>query len=350
MPNCSVRSFPSLLLCASLATGPGGLAYAGEPAGTTVAHPAPGVEVQYEPLAPDADTPGPARLDVSVQAPAGRLVSRFRLDPAAAQPMERLETRLELPSAGPLRSVVLGDTQASGGSWSHPVRIGGLRFGRALTIRTPADAAAPAASMAAGASDYEVELGRLRLGPDRAEDSYGAGYAAAAWRTGLGAGLSAEARGEWTPQRTAQGLELQQRVGAAGTLQAVLARSQTADEDGLRWGLQLLHGQGPGAWRIDVQRAARDFTPVTGAPEARTALAAATQLPLGRRTLADLSYARAFGLEPGSAEATLKLATQTLLAPQTALGLGLSLHDRPQARWDPAVSLSLSLPLTPVGR
>ncbi|HYF41744.1 MAG TPA: hypothetical protein VEA35_04785 [Ramlibacter sp.] len=325
-----------LALLASLAGGP---LLAGElplraPAPTVgaVANPAPGVEIKVHPEGAAAGRAAPARIEGSVDAGSARLRSSFRLDPTGARPMERLETRLEGPAPGPLKMLVIGDTQAGGGGWSRRVNLGGLRFGRAL-------AAAPDAPLAGGASDYEVAWGRLR--PDPGAD-YGEVYSAAAYRAGLGGGLSAEARGEWTGARAAHGLELVQRVGPS-TLQAVLARSDTAQQAGHKWGLQYLQAAGNASWKLKFDRAERDYSPLAGPPEARTALVAGAQLPLDRRTTAELAYSRALAVDATAADASLKLSARRLLAHKAQLGVGLSLQEGPQARWGASVSLSLPL-------
>ncbi|HYF41885.1 MAG TPA: hypothetical protein VEA35_05490 [Ramlibacter sp.] len=248
--------------------------------------------------------------------------------------MERLETRLEGPAPGPLKALVIGDTQGGGSGWSRRVSLGGLRIGRAVAPAPDAPLA-----LAGGASDYEVAWGRLR--PDPGGD-YGEVYSAAAYRAGLGGGLSAEARGEWTGARAAHGLELVQRVGPS-TLQAVLARSDTAQQAGHKWGLQYQQAAGNASWKLRFDRAERDYLPVAGPAEARTALTAGAQLPLDRRTTGELAYSRVLAVDATAADASLKLSARRLLPHKAQLGVGLSLQEGPQARWGASVSLSLPL-------
>lgn len=355
-----------------------------------VMRPVPGVRIQYEPLAGETGVPGAGQLDGALDTGAGTLRGGLRIDPAAQAPLQRLDANWEARLPGPWKTLVLGETHGSGGGWSRPVALAGLRFGRPLALRAPppgADTAfglpastAPAASwppgfaqpegarlrdvagmaaqdtrallrpgslssgppvrgpelLQAGATDYEVELGRLR-------DQPGA-WAAAAWRMGLRQGLTAEARSEWMDTRVAHGLELVQSVAGA-KLHASVAQSAGPSDTGLRWATGLAQGGEGGQWSLGWDGSERGYSPAGGGSEARAAWRAATRWPLGDRASADLSYTRSLAWDAGAADSALKLAAQLPLARRASLSVGLSLQDGVQAGWGAA--LSLSLPLQP---
>jgi outer membrane usher protein FimD/PapC len=343
--SCLSTSLRRLLLVAPLAGAGLARAAAGDPAllpgpvtGTSVWS-MPGLELQYT-LQPGADgKAGPSVLRSVVDVGGPRLRTDVRIDPTAeTRHVSAMDLSLELPTAGPIPNLVVGDSYASGAGWSQPARITGVRFGGAVTARaplrtdgaipvaTPAFAAAtrglgesgesalvdarrllPGAATAAAASaptpsdptplqggktDYDVELGRLRDGWDTPDRMYVAEYGAAGYRAGLGGGLTAEARSEWTAAQNARGLELLQDLGAGVSLHAVMARSTGIDLSGRRWGMSVVRkGQGV-AWRLDYAAADRDYRLITGATEAREGVRVGTSIALSRRATAEVSYVR----------------------------------------------------------
>ncbi len=346
-----------------------------------VMRPAPGVQIQYEPLAAGSGQPVAGRLDGALETGAGTLRGGLRIDPASETPLDRLEARLERHVPGPLQSLVLGETHGSGGGWSQGVPLTGLRFGRPLALRAPpsvddtilpgfafAGAAAPQRNfgdatgaalqetrsllgtgalpsgppvrgpqtLEAGATDYEVELGRLRDRP--------AGYAAAGWRLGVASGLTAEARTEWMPSRVAHGIELV-RSAAGGMLQAVLAQSAEASGSGLHWGMGFVRSEDGMRWNLAWDASERGFTTVAGGNEPRSALRAGTRWELGRQVTADLSYTRSRSWDADAPDAAFRLAAALPLVRRVNLSLGLALRHGTQPGWSAA--MSLSVPLAP---
>ena len=262
-------------------------------------------------------------------------------------------------------------------SLSHSVPLSGLRFGRPLALRAPpsvddtilpgfafagaetlqrefGDAAGAALrdtrsllgtgalpsgppvrgpqTLEAGATDYEVELGRLR---DRQ-----AGYAAAGWRLGVAPGLTAEARTEWMPWRVAHGIEVVQSA-AGGMLQAVLAQSAEAGGSGLRWGMGFVSSEDGMRWNLGWDASERGFTTVAGGSEPRSALRAGTRWELGRKVTADLSYTRSLAWDAEAPDAAFRFAAAVPLARRVSLSLGLALRQGAQAGWGAAMSLSM---------
>lgn len=342
-PSTSLRR---LLVAAPLACGALACAAAGDPValpappviGTSVWS-APGLELQYT-LQPGADgKPVSSVLRSVVDIGGPRLRTDVRIDPALdnSKRVSPMDLSLELPTAGLVRNLVVGDSYASGAGWSQPARMTGVRFGGAVTARaplrtdgaiplaTPAFAAAtrglseagesalldakrllPGAGTAGvaaptpadpaplqrGTTDYDVELGRLRDGWDTADRTYLAEYGAAGYRAGLGGGLTAEARTEWTGAQNARGVELLQELGAGVSLHAVMARSAGTDLSGGRWGMSVVRkGQGV-AWRLDYAAADRSYRLMTGATEAREGMRVGTSIALSRRATAEVSYVR----------------------------------------------------------
>ncbi|HSW18732.1 MAG TPA: hypothetical protein VLJ86_16045, partial [Ramlibacter sp.] len=290
--------------------------------------PADGVQINY-----DLKTRGsPAgRLESIVAGQGGEWYTRAAVEPThdAGQRLTRLDTRWQAPVSGALRSVVVGDTVGSGGGWSRPVRYGGVRIGRPARVRQdfdaglearvagsaalparaiPTDGAASleaaralapgadgASSPGAGMVDFEVEAGRLRSDWGTAEDHYGESYAATGWRLGLGPAMAAEARAEWTPSRTATGLEVTGRLDPETAVQAVVAQSGTAQASGSRYGLNTALQSDGAAWRLGWDGFEQGYTPLDLAPgeadpRARLQASAAFKLPFGATT--GLSYTR----------------------------------------------------------
>jgi outer membrane usher protein FimD/PapC len=299
----------------------------------------PGVELQYT-LQPGADgKPGPSVLRSVVDVGGPRVRTDVRIDPNVdtSKHLSPMDLSLELPNAGPLRNMVVGDSYASGAGWSQPARMTGVRFGGAVGVRAPlrTDGAMPVATPAFAAStkglsesgesalldarrllpgtnaptpvaptpsdptplqrgktDYDVELGRLRDGWDTPDRSYLAEYGAAGYRAGLGGGLTAEARSEWTGAQNANGVELLQQLGAGVSVHAVMARSTGTDLSGRRWGMSVVRkGQGI-AWRLDYAAADRDYRLITGATEAREGMRVGTSIALSPKARAEVSYVR----------------------------------------------------------
>ncbi|WBY02495.1 hypothetical protein PE066_02860 [Ramlibacter tataouinensis] len=352
-----------------------------------VLSPAPGLRIQYEPLGAGSGPPA-GRLDGALDTGRGTLRGSLRIDPAAQAPLQRLDANWASQLPGPWQTLVVGETHGSGGGWSQPVALTGLRFGRPLAWRAPPpdtdngvhlpgfapsqpwppgglalppalrlrDAAgaamqdsrallAPGAlaggppvqgpqTLQPGATDYEVELGRLREQPG--------GFAAAGWRVGLLQGLTAEARAEWMAERVAHGVELVQSAGA-GTLQASVAQAAGGQGSGLRWAMGWVQGGEDGHWRLGWDGSERGFTNTGGGMEPRAALRAATGWKLGRSARADLSYTRSLAWDAALPDATLKLATRWPLARRLDLSLGVSLQDGSQPGWGAAMSLSVPL-------
>lgn len=343
-----------------------------------VMRPAPGLQIQYEPLASDAGTPVAGRLDGALETGAGTLRGGLRIAPASETPLDRLEANWETHLPGPLKTLVLGETHGSGGAWSQSVPLTGLRFGRPLALRAPpsvdetilpgfalagagpqrgfGDAAGAARQdtrsllgtgalpsgpplrgpqlLDAGATDYEVELGRLR---DRH-----AGYAAAGWRLGVAPGLTAEARTEWMPSRVAHGIELVQSAGG-GMLQAVLAQSADAAGSGLHWAMEFVRSEDGMRWNLAWDASERGFTTVAGGPEPRSALRAGTRWELARKVTADLSFARSLSWDAAAPDAAFRFAAAVPLARRVNLSLGLALRHGAQPGWEAAMSLSVPL-------
>jgi len=349
------------------------------------------VELSYLPT--DPARPGPGQLRGALDVGPTRLRTSVRVDPAAdRRRIAPVEASWELPASGPLQNLVLGDSYATGAGWSAPTRLTGLRFGRDVALRAPlrADdsvavvpprtfaatsalgeasasripdasrliptAAVPAAPrptdpapLGAGATDYEVEVGRLREGWDDPDRTYLGNYGAAAYRTGLGHGLTAEARTEWTGALNARGLELLQDVGGGAMLRAVAAQSEGDQGSGRRWGVGVVR-QGPLTWRMAYAVADRDFRSGTGAVEAREALRVGTSVPLGRRASADLSYARKTTWDLGAPTSTIALTTHLAVGRATTVSFDMGREDSLQPAWRAGASISVPLDAPVLGK
>jgi hypothetical protein len=253
-----------------------------------------------------------------------RLRTQVRIDAARKEGLATgVDLSWDLPGAGPVRGLSVGDAHTSGAAWSAPARMTGLRFGRAPVAAKAAPGPVEPAALAAGATDHVVEVGRLREGwltPDR---SYGTGYAASSWRAGLGHGLTAQARAEWSERQAAQGVELLQQLGGGAALQAMAAWSSAADADGARWGAAVVV---PGQWlrwRLAYAAADRGFRSATGGAEEREGLRLETGVQL-RQVKAQASIARRLAWDALEAESVLSLGGQVALTKRLRLEMDLS--------------------------
>lgn len=350
--------------------------------------PAPGVEIQYELLSSPNVPVGSGRLEGSVSGRHGALRTGVLVNPAAdgGWRIERLDTAWQTQAPGLLQALVMGDTFGSGGGWSRPVRFGGVRFGRSLTLRqgfvtaphgvqgaalpsTPMPlvgshagktisvmSAAPLtgvhqppiaapALLNAGASDYEVEAGRLRNGWATADDRYGEGYAAAAFRAGIEAQLTAEARVEWTPSRMAAGLEMSRGVGPAGSVHAVLAQSDTAKQSGLRWGMGLVGNIEGAAWKVSWDGFDGSYTPLAATSDEarpRSRVQADATLSLAGGASASAAYTRQT-MRESAAAGMLALSARFSLSEISSLSMTYSLRPGAQPGWQAGLTLAVSL-------
>lgn len=315
--------------------------------------PAEGLEIHYELLSPSDVSGGPARLEGVVSGAHGELRSNWLVDPTAetGQRLGRLDTAWQTKAPGPLQTLVVGDI-FTGGGWSTPVRLGGVRMGRSPAARP--GLAAPQAGLPrlpalplldSGASGYEIEAGWLRSGWGTAGDHYGESYTAAAYRAGLGAELTAEARAEWTPSRAGAGLELSRGLGTAGRVRAVLAQSGSAQQSGLRWGMGLVQSGEGATWSLAWDGFDRGFSaPGASASEAdaRSRLRADATLPLGRRISAGLVYTRQTPWESPVA-GQLELSAKFPLPERSSLSLNYSHRAGIQPGWQAGLKLAVPL-------
>ena len=359
--------------------------------------PVPGVEIQYELLTPVNLSGGTSRLEGSVAGAHGQFRTSVLVHPGSdsGRRVDRLDTAWQTRAPGLLQTLVVGDTFGSGGGWSRPVRYGGVRIGRGLSLRPGfiaapqggvAGAALPSAAMPlaggpvgptgavgqtgavmspfpapltamrlpavaappllkAGASDYEVEAGRLRNGWATADDRYGEGYTAAGFRAGLGAQVTAEARAEWTPSRTAAGLEMSRGFGAAGTVRAVLAQSDTAKQSGLRWGMGLVGNSEGTAWTLSWDGFERGYTPLAATSDEaspRGRVQADATLSLGGGASAGLAYTRQTTWTSGTAD-VLGLSARFPLLKRSNLSMNYSLRPGAQPGWQAGLLLAVPL-------
>lgn len=348
--------------------------------------PAPGLEIRYRPGEPARA----GRLESLVSRGGWKLRSTVLIDPEPGSSLrvQRLDTGLQVQ--GPLGLLVLGDTLASGGGWSRPVRLGGLRLGRPVAVRPEFDArpepvaagasalparpfgfaagrqpAGPASRppsatplapvaelvhLAAGQSDHEFEAGRLRSGWGSVNDRYGQAYAAFGLRRGLGGGVTAEGRGEWTPSRQAVGLELARSLAQGGGVAALLARSEADRGAGLRAGMRLAAPVGGTHWRLAWDGFDPDWTPVGAAPDEvqpRMRLRASAQAELARRFSAGLSLG---GQSAWNAQAQRVLALSLRWALPRGSSMALNISDRSGTEEGWQHRLVLDFPLDRIGR
>lgn len=361
------------------------------PIGGTSVWTAPGMELQYTLQAGTDGKPVSSVLRSVVDLGGPRLRTGVRIDPASdtTRRVSPMDLGLEVPSAGPLRNLVVGDSYAAGAGWSQPARITGVRFGGAAGVRAPlrTDGAIPVATPAFAASmrglsesapsalldakrllpgavampaaapvpvdpaplqggktEYDVELGRLRDGWDTPDRAYLSEYGAAGYRAGLGGGLTAEARSEWTGAQNARGVELLQELGAGVSVHAVMARSTATATDlsGRRWGMSVVRkGQGV-AWRLDYAAADRDYRLITGAGEAKEGVRVGTSIALGRRATAEVSYLRKAAWD-ATPDSSMVVGTRIGLPRQATMALDVAVgtsNGEPNRR----AGVSLALP------
>lgn len=363
----------------------------------------PDLELRYELQPPQDGQQGRALVQGEVETGGSRLRAQVRVDPnAQGQPASGMDLSWSLPAPGPLRGLVVGDGYSSGSGWSAPARLTGLRFGRAQSLRAPLRAdpapfampaytapafAAPTTGfamspafaagvqpgggtddlraqaqrllpapggpstptpgdpqpLAAGASDYEVELGRLRNGWDSTDRTYLGSYGSAAYRAGLGLGLTGEARAEWSDTAAAQGFELYKDLGSGATLQALAAQSVAPDVGGGgRWGAGLVLPGDLLRWKLTFAAADREFRSATGGAEARRGLRMETTWRW-RRTTLDASFSRNEVWDAVSPESIVALGSSFDLTRQVQLRMDVSRRFIMDPAWRAGVSVSLPL-------
>ena len=342
------------------------------------------VQLRYELVPPREGQQGRVLLQGEVEAGPTRLRTQVRIAPGTQdQPVGGVDASLDLPAPGPLGRMVLGDGHTGGAAWSPAARMTGVRFGRPVTLREPLRAdpvpvaatsfagvhpssgwegrwrdearrfmpaaegpsAAPAVGdpqpLEVGATDYELQLGRLREGWDSTDRRYGQGFGAAAYRAGVLRGLTAEARAEWTPTQSAQGFELLQQLGGNTALQAVSAQSTAPEGVGQRWGVGLVRPGENLRWRVSYAAADREFRSPIGGAEAREGLRLDTRVQLTRRASAEASVARRMAWDAVAPESTLALGSQLELAQQVRMRMDLSRRVGVDPAWRAGVSVSL---------
>ena len=315
--------------------------------------PLPGVEINYDLLTGPPTSAGPARLQGMVSGSHGRLQTSALVNPGAAegQRLARLDTSWQSHQPNALQMLVVGDTIGSGGGWSRTVRFGGVRFGRGVALRQlpgadPASSQLSVEALAplqAGASDYEVEAGRLRTGWGTADHQYGEGYAAAAYRQGLGADLTAEGRAEWTPLQAAAGFEINHRLGNSGSVRATAAHSGRAQESGMHWGLGFERNFPGGALTLSWGGFDRGFTRLAAVPgesDPRSRVVAGASFPLWRRASAGLTYSRQTRWD-GPAATVIGLVATLPLATGCNLSLTYLQQAGAQAEWKAGLTLPM---------
>jgi len=346
----------------------------------------PDLELRYELQPPQDGQQGRALVQGEVETAGTRLRAQVRVDPnAQGQPASGMDLSWSLPAPGPLSGLVVGDGYTSGSGWSAPARLTGLRIGRSQALRAPLRAdpapfAAPAAfaagvqaggldglrtpaqrlsptggggpstptpgeasALAAGATDYELELGRLRAGWDSTDRNYLGSYGAAAYRAGLGLGLTGEARAEWSDTAAAQGFELHKDLGRGASLQALAAQSVAPDVGGGgRWGAGLVLPGDQLRWKLTFAAADREFRSATGGAEARRGLRMETSWRW-RRTSMDASFSRNEVWDAASPESVVALGSSFDLSRQVQLRMDVSRRFVIDPAWRAGVSVSMPL-------
>lgn len=99
------------------------------------ARPQPGAILNYDVTASSTGEHAMLLEGVAFGGGAGTLSSSGLASSAAGGGFHRVESAWRYDMPGAMQSVVLGDTVASGGAWSRPVRFGGLHFGRNFGLR-----------------------------------------------------------------------------------------------------------------------------------------------------------------------------------------------------------------------
>lgn len=343
----------------------------------------PEVQLRYELVAPREGQQGRVLLQGEVEAGPTRLRTQVRIAPGTQdQPVGGVDASWDVPAPGALGRMVLGDGYTGGAGWSPAARMTGVRLGRPVALREPLRAdpvpvGVPAFSGAhpsagwegrwraearrllpapdgpsapmpgdaqpldVGATDYELQLGRLREGWDTTDRRYGQGFGAAAYRAGVLRGLTAEARAEWTPTQSAQGFELLQQLGGDTALQAVSAQSSAVEGTGQRWGIGLVSPGERLRWRLSYAAADREFRSPIGGAEAREGVRLDTRLQLTRRASAEASVARRTAWDAVAPESTLALGSQLALTQQVHMRMDLSRRVGVDPAWRAGVSVSL---------
>lgn len=252
------------------------------PATRAVMQPAPGVEVGYQHLAPEVQTPAPGRFEGALATPAGTLRTTVRVAPDGEYVLRPGDTSFEMPA---------------------PVVPGQLQL-RALE----------------------------------------AGGTAASWRAPLGGGTAAETRAEWTPGRSGQALQLRQDLGRGEAAQALVSQSSTAWAEGSRLDLELTQRAGPLRLTLGADAADRGYVAPSGGTEPRAGLRLGTQWPIASGVRMEARYTRKSHWDAEDPASALMLGTRLALPGRANLATGVEVDTQANHKAQMTLTVPLEAP------
>ena len=248
-------------------------------ANRAVMEPLSGVQVGYERLGPATSASPAGRFDGSLATPVGTLRTTVQAAPVGERQFERGDITLDWP------------THVFGG---------------------------------------QLQLRELQ-----------AGGAGAAWRGRLDAGLTAETRCNWMPERSGQALQLKQDFGDGQEARAILSRSRTPTAQGSRWDVEVIQEAGLARWMAGVDSAEQGYVSPAGGPEPRVGVRLGTQWRLFPFSRMELRYTFQVRGEAEERVSSVMVGTRFDLPLRVSLVTGLETdgNDRHKA------SLTLAVPL-----
>jgi hypothetical protein len=166
------------------------------------------------------------------------------------------------------------------------------------------------------------------------------GGTAAAWRAGLGSGLSAEAQGEKTPVRSGQAVQLQQAFGSQ-VARAQVSSSKAQDAQGSRWDVELTRATTQARFSAGIDAAERTYVSSSGGMEARNGLRLGTQWLVMPHTRMEARYTRQVRWDAVVPLSTVMLGTRFDLPRRMSLVTGVEVDNESRQK----ATATLTVPL-----
>jgi hypothetical protein len=241
----------------------------------------------------------------------------------------------------PLAGVQVGyERQGPEGSPSAPGQFDGSLATPAGTLRTTVHAV-PLAKQQFQRGDISFEWPTRVLGGQLLVRELQAGGTAAAWRGRLDASRTAETECEWTPNRSAQALRLNQDLGGGSAATARLSSSSTVAGQGSRGEFEIVEVAGRWRWNAGIGASEQGYVAAAGGPEPGVGGLVGAQWLLLPYTRLEARYKWKLGSDAEKPRSSVLLATRFDLPRRLSLVTSVETTEAS----DHKASLTLAMPL-----